>query len=144
MCGLLGLHYLFHPSVEWHCLDKGLCSYSPLGSYFCHSSFFLLACWPYWPIGLVTSFLGLPQPTYFIFTSYSFHELTSCHSCHVGPLGLLPLSLVFLGLFTSSLPLILPMSLLAFILAMLAYWACYLFPWISSAHLLHLYLLFFP
>jgi len=39
--------------------------------------FFSLACWPLFlpcrPIELVTSFLRLPQPTYFIFTSYSSH-----------------------------------------------------------------------
>ena len=49
------------------------------------------ACWlPFlqcWPIGLVTSFLGLPRPTYFIFTSYSSHGPAGCYSCHVGPLG---------------------------------------------------------
>ena len=40
---------------------------------------------------------------------------------YVGPLGLLPLSLDFPGPLTSSLPLILPMGLLAVLSAMLAY-----------------------
>ena len=115
----------FVPPWNGHCPNEGLCPYSPLGSYFYDSSFFPWACWPYWPtgliisflwafsahlfyfyllfflwacwlsflpcwsIGLATSFLGLPRPTYFIFTSYSFHGLASCHSGHVGPLGLL-------------------------------------------------------
>ena len=55
--------------------------------------FFPWVCWlsflPCWLIRLATFFLRLPQPTYFIFTSYSFHGPTSCHSCHVGSLGLL-------------------------------------------------------
>ena len=79
------------------------------------------------PIGLATSFLGLPQPTYFVFTSYSSHGFASCYSYHAGPLGLLPLFLDFLGSLTSFLSLILPMGLLAVISTMLAHWACYLF-----------------
>ena len=63
---------------------------------------------------------------------------------HVGPLGLLLLSLGFLGPHTLSLPFILPMGLLIVIPAMLARWACYLFSWASSARLLLLYLLFLP
>ena len=70
----------------------------------------------------------------------SFHGLDG----HTGPLSLLLLSLGFLGPFTSSLPLILSISLLAVILAMLTHWACYLFSWTSLTDLLHLYLLFFP
>ena len=143
--------------LSWngHCLEKGLCLYSLLGSYSCHSSSFPWACWPCWPIGLTASFLGLLRPTYLIFTSYSSHGHVGCYSCHVGPFGLLPLFLGFLDsltsslslvlpMLTSSLPLILPMGLLAVILAMLVHWACYLFSWASLAHLLHLYLLFFP
>jgi len=72
--------------------------------------------------------------------SLPFHGLVG----HVGQLGLLPLSLGFLGPITSSLPLILLMGLLAVILAMLAHWACYLFSWASSTHLLHFYFLFLP
>ena len=72
--------------------------------------------------------------------SFPFHGPTG----HVGPLGLLPLSLGFPGLFTSYLPLILPMGLLAIIPIMLAHWACYLFSWASSTPLLYLYLLSFP
>ena len=63
---------------------------------------------------------------------------------HVGPLGSLALSLVFPDPLVSFLPLILPMGQLAVIPAMLAHWTCYLFSWASSAHLLHLYLSFFP
>ena len=95
------------------------------------------------PIGLATSFLGLPQLTYFVFTSYSFHGSASCYSCHVGPLGLLPLFLGFLDSLTSFLPHILPMDLLAVIPTMLAHWAYYLFSCFLDP-LLHLYLLFFP
>ena len=142
MCDLLGLHYfLFRPSVEWHCPDKGLFPCSPLGSYSCHCSSFP---WAYWPIGLITSFLGLPQPTCLIITSYSSYGSVGCYSCHVGPLVLLLLFLGFLGPLASSLPLILPMGLVAIIPVMSAHWTCYLFSWASSAHLFHLYLLFFP
>ena len=63
---------------------------------------------------------------------------------HVGPLGSLALSSVFPDPLVSSLPLILPMGQLAIIPAMLAHWTCYLFSWASSAHLLHLYVSFFP
>ena len=70
----------------------------------------------------------------------SFHGLAG----DIGPLGSLFLSLGFLGPLTLFLPLILLVSLLAVILAMLIHWTCYLFPWASSANLLHLYLLFFP
>ena len=127
-----------------HYLDMGLYLYSPLGSYSCHFFSTPRACWPCWPIGPITSFLGFPRPTYLIFTSYSSHGPANCHSCHIGPLGLLPLFLGFSGLLTSSSPLILLLGLLAMIPIMLAHWACYLFSWASSAHLLHLYLLFFP
>ena len=111
----------FIPSWNGHCPNKGLYPYSPLGSYSCHFSSFPWAYWPCWPIGLITSFLGLPQLTCLIFTSYSSHDLASCYSCHVGPLGLLPLFLGFLGPLISSLPLIIPMGLLVVILAMLAH-----------------------
>ena len=130
--------------LSWngHCLEKGLCLYSLLGSYSYHSSSFPWACWPCWPIVLTTSFLGLLRPTYLIFTSYSSHGHVGCYSCHVGPFGLLPLFLGFLDsltsslslvlpMLTSSLPLILPMGLLAVILAMLVHWACYLFSWLT-------------
>ena len=112
----------FIPLWNGHCSNKGLCSYSPLGSYFCHSSFFRWACWPYWPTGLITSFLGLPRPTYFIFTSYSSHQPVGCHSYHVDSLGLLPLFLGFFSRLTLSLPLILSIGLLDVILAMLTHW----------------------
>ena len=57
----------------------------------------------------------------FYFTSYCAHEPASCHSCHVGPLGLLPFFLIFHGPFTLLLPLIVLMGLLAIIPAMLAH-----------------------
>ena len=51
------------------------------------------ACWllflSHWPIGLATSFFGLLQLIYFIFTSYSSYEPVDYHSCHVSPLGLM-------------------------------------------------------
>ena len=128
-------HYLFH----WA---------SPTDLPHLYLLFFLWASWllflPCWPIGLATSFLELSRPIYFIFTSYSSHGLASCYSCHVGPLGLLPLFLGFLAPLISSLPLILLMGLLTVIPAMLAHWTCYLFSWASLAHLLYLYLSFFP
>ena len=59
----------------------------------------LWACWlsflPCWPIGFITSFLGLPRPIYFAFTSYYARGLIGCYSCHAGPLSLLPLFLDF-------------------------------------------------
>lgn len=70
---------------------------------------------PCWPIGFITYFFGLPQPIYFFFSSNCAHGPTGCHSCHVSLLGLLHLFLGFLGPFTSSLPLIVPISLLVVI-----------------------------
>ena len=96
---------------------------------------------PCWPIRFITSFLGFPRPIYFVFASYCAHEPVGFHFCHVGPLGLLPLFLGFFGPLTLSLPLIVPMGLLVVIPAMLAYWVYYLLSWVSSAHLLCLYLL---
>ena len=125
-------------------LSKSICQYSRLGFPFCYSSFFPWACWLCWPIGPTTPFLGLSRPVCSIFTSYSSHGPAGYHSYHVGPLGLLPFSLGFPDPFTSSLPLIPPMGLLASIPTILAHWACYLFPWAFSAHLLHFYLLFLP
>ena len=138
-----GLALLFFSSLRGmgNCPDKGLFPCSPLGSYSCHFPSFPWACWP---IGLITSFLGLPQPICLIFTSYSSYRPVGCYSCHVGPLGLLLLFLGFLGPLASSLPLILPMGLLAVMPAMSAHWTCYLFSWASSAYLFHLYLVFFP
>ena len=140
MCELLSLHYF-----PWnrHCPDKGLYLYSPLGAHSCHFIFIPWVCWPCWPIGFITSFFGLPRPT-LLFSPYSSCGPVSCHSCHVGLLGLLPLFLGFLSRLTSSLPLILPMGLLAVTLVMLVHWACYLFSLASPVHLLLLYLLFFP
>ena len=103
-------------------------------------------CWlsflPCWPIELINFLLGIPRPIYFTFTSCCAHGSAGCHFCHVGPLGLLLLSLDFHCSFTLLLPLTMSMGLLAIILAMLAHWAYYLFPWTSIAHLLYFYLLF--
>ena len=112
----------FVPPWNGYCLDKGLCPYSPLGSYSYHFSSFPWAYWLCWPIGLIASFLGRPQPTCHIFTSYSSPEPASYYSCHVGPLSLLHFFLDFLRPLTLSLPLILPMGLLIVIPAMLAHW----------------------
>ena len=113
--------------------------------------FYLLLClWAYWlsflpcwPIELMTSSLGLPLPICFTFTSCCAYGLASCHSCHVGPLGLLPPPLSLLSPFVLLLPIVLPMGLMAVILAMLAHWVYYLLPWTSLAHLLYFYLLLF-
>lgn len=94
---------------------------------------------PCWPIRLITSFLGPPQPI--TFTSCYAYEPVGCYSYYVGSLGLLPLSLSFFEPFTFLLLLDVPMSLLAVILAMLAYWAKNLFPWASTTHLFYFYLL---
>ena len=64
-------------------------------------------------------FSGFPRPIYFTFTSYYFHGPASYHSCHVSPLGLLPLFLGFLSSFTSLWP-------LAIIPATLIHWVYYL------------------
>ena len=97
-----------------YCLGRSFCPSSPLGFYFYHS-----------------------------FSCYA-HGLAGCHFCHVGPLSLLFIFLGFLGPFTLSLLLIVPMGLLAVILAMLAHWVYYLFSWVSSTLLLCLYLLLCP
>ena len=51
----------------------------------------LWVCWllflPCWPIGLITSFLELPQPIYFAFTSCCANGPVSCNSCHVAHWG---------------------------------------------------------
>ena len=68
-----------------------------------------------------------PSDFYLCF-SFSCHAYrpVGCHSCHVGPLGLLPLSLGFPSPFTLPLSLINPMSLLAAIPAMLTHCVYYL------------------
>ena len=73
---------------------------------------------PCWPIGFVTSFLGISRPIYFTFTSCCAYRPVGYHFCHVGALDLLPLFLGFHGPFTLLLPLIVPMGLLAVILTM--------------------------
>ena len=104
------------------------------------------ACWlpflPCWSVGFVTSFIGLPRPNYYTFTSCCAYGPVGCHSCHVSSLGLLPLSLGFPSPIVLLLPLVVPIGLLAVILAMLAHWACYLFPWASLAQLLYFYLFY--
>ena len=103
------------------------------------------ACWlpflPCWSVGFVTSFIGLPRSNYYTFTSCCAYGPVGCHSCHVSSLGLLPFSLGFPGPIVLLLPLVVPIGLLAVILAMLAHWACYLFPWASLAQLLYFCLL---
>ena len=71
--------YLFSQASSAHLLRLYL-SFSP----WAYQLLFL----PCRPIGLVTSFLGLPQLTYFVFIFYSSHEPVGYYSCHVGPLGL--------------------------------------------------------
>jgi len=93
--------------------------------------FAMLAHWIY------TSSLGLLQSIYFTFTSCCAHRPASCHSCHVGPLGLLPIFLGFHSPFTLLFHLIVPMGLLAVVLVVLAHWVYYLFSWVSTAHLLY-------
>ena len=74
----------------------------------------LWTCWlsflPYWPIGLIISFLGFSQPIYFTSTSCGAYGPIGYHSYHIGPLGLLPLSLGFFHPFTLLLPFLLPCS----------------------------------
>ena len=65
--------------------------------------FYLLLCsWAYWlsflpryPIGFITSLLGLSQLIYFTFTSYCAHESAGYHSYHIGVLSLLYLFWTF-------------------------------------------------
>ena len=99
---------------------------------------------PCWPIGLITFSVGLPWPIYFTFTSYYAHEPSVCHSYHAGSLDLLPLFLGFHSPFALLLLLVVPMGLLAVILAMLAHWVYYLFSRASTTHLLYFYLFHFP
>ena len=110
--GLLGLYYfLLFPHGLGHWLGKSPWPSSPLSFCYCNFS----SCYTYRP--------------------------TSCHSCHVSPLGFLPLFLGFHSLFTLFLPLIMHVGLLIVIPAMLAHWALYLFSWVSTAHSLYFYLL---
>ena len=83
-----------------------------------------LSCWP---IGFTTSFLGLPQLIYIAFATYCAYGPVGYHSCHGNSLDLLPLFLGFHGPFTLLLPFIVPIDLLAVILAVLAHWIYYLF-----------------
>ena len=55
---------------------------------------------PCWPIRFITSFPELLRSIYFTFTSCCAHRPTGCHSCHVGPLSLLPIFLGFHNPFT--------------------------------------------
>ena len=74
----------------------------------------------YWPLSqpneFTNSFPGLSRPIYFLFTSYCSYELTTSFLR-------LPRPICFLGPFTSSLPLITLMGLLANIFAISACWA---------------------
>ena len=65
--------------------------------------FYLLLClWAYWlsflpcwSIKLITSFLGLPWPIYFAFTSCCAYGPVGYYSHHVGLSGLLPIFISF-------------------------------------------------
>ena len=115
MCGLLGSYYfLSFPYGLGIDLSRSSHLSSPLVFHFCCSS------------------------------SCHAHELADCHSYHVGPLDSLPPLLGFPNPFTSPLPLIVLMGPLTVIPATLAYWVYYLFAWVSSAYLLHFYLLLCP
>ena len=98
---------------------------------------------PCWPIGLITSSIELTQPICFTFTYCSAYGPNGCHSCHVGPLGLLPPPLDFPSPFALLLPFVVLMGLLVVIHVMLALQAYYLFPWAFSAHLLYFYIFYF-
>ena len=52
----------------------------------------ILAHWAYY----LFQFIGFLKPIFFTFTSYYVHR-PGCHSCHVSPLGLLPIFLGFPG-----------------------------------------------
>ena len=103
-----------------------------------------------WDFGLTLPSFILPWIGYCLGKSIYPYSPLGFHFCHcssshghvgcVDPLGLLPLSLGFLGLFTLSLAFTPSMNLVANILAMLAHWTCYLFSKASSAYLLYLYL----
>ena len=135
--GFLGLYdlllFLHRPG---HCLGRSSCPSNLLLLFLS----WLWACWmsflPCWPIKFITSSFGFPQTIYFTFTSYYALGFAGCHSCHVGPLDLLPLFLGFHGPFTLLLPFIVPMGLLAVILVILAHWIYYLFSWAFTAQLL--------
>ena len=110
--GLLGLHhFLLFPYGIGWCVGRSPCSPNPLEFYSC--CFLFLPC--LW--------------------------LASYHFCHVGPLGLLPVSLGFPDPFALLLPFVVLMGLPVVIPAMLAHWAYYLLPWASPTHLLYFYLL---
>ena len=85
----------------------------------------LLASVPTMPARFTTSFLGPFTSSLPLFT----------------PMGLLLNSLEFLGPFTTSLP---PIPLLGLLAFKLAHWVYQFIPWASSAHLLLIYLSFFP
>ena len=90
--GFLGLYcLLLFLPGLGHCLGRSSCSSSPMGFHFCCS-----------------------------FSCHA-HGPAKCHFCHVGPLDLLPLSQSSYDPFTLLLPLVVPISLLAVILVMLAH-----------------------
>ena len=65
------------------------------------------------------------------------------HSCLISPFGLLPISLGFPDQIALLLPLVVPMSLQAIILAILVHLAYYLFLWASLTQLLYFYPFYF-
>ena len=90
------------------------------------TSLLLITFQAYWPLSqpneFINSFLGLPWPIYFFFTSYCSHEFTT---------SLLGFSRPFI----SSLPLIILVGLLTIIPTILSCWACFT---IFFSHFLHI------
>ena len=79
-----------------------------------------------WALALIASLLALPMGPLAITRPNGFFFI---------------LFLGFHGPFTLLLPLVVLVGLLAIILAMLAHWDFYFFPWAFVAHLLYFYLL---
>ena len=96
------------------------------------ASFPLISLWAWivcWQKSLLTQLTRLLLLLFFF--SCHVYGPASYHSYHASPLGLLPLYLGFLGPLTLLLLLVVHIGLLVVMSAMLAYWACYLFPWAS-------------
>ena len=99
------VHWVFH-IFSWAFATHLLYFYLLLCPWVCWLSFL-----PCLPIELFSSFRGIPRPIYFTFTSCCAYGSIGCYSCHVGPLGFLPLFLGFHDLFTLLLPFVVPMGL---------------------------------
>ena len=109
-------YYLF----SWASSAHLLCLYLLLCPWVCWRLFL-----PCWPIGFITSLLGLPRPIYSIFTSYCVHGLTGYHSCLVGLLNLLPCFYYFYHLYSFFLPSFL-------LLGFFCYWVFFNQKWAST------------